>query len=120
MHDFQSLKVWQTAMDLAVEVYEVTKTFPSEEKFELTRQIRKCVVSIASNIAEGAGRNTPGEFNQFLGISNGSCCELQTQLLIAKRLNISDGIIIQNLFEKVESVKKMNSKLQLSLKTKRP
>lgn len=120
MHDFQSLKVWQLAMDLALEIYEVTKSFPGEEKFELTKQIRRCAVSVPSNIAEGAGRNNHGEFNHFLGISNGSCCELQTQLIIAKRLKIADENILQTLFEKVESIKKMNSKLQLSLKNKRP
>lgn len=119
MHDFQSLKVWQMAMDLALEVYEVTKSFPSEEKFELTKQIRRCSVSIASNIAEGAGRNNEGEFNHFLGISNGSCCELQTQLLIAERLKIAEAAKLKALFNEVEIIKKMNSKLQLTLQAKK-
>lgn len=118
MHDFQNLKVWQKAMDLALDVYEITKVFPGEEKFELTKQIRRCTVSIASNIAEGAGRNNNGEFNHFLGISNGSCCELQTQLLIAKRLGIADAEKLESLFEEVDIIKKMNSKLQLTLKQK--
>ncbi len=69
MHNFEKLKIWQKAMDIAVEVYEVSLLLPAEEKFNLIQQIKKCAVSIPSNIAEGSGRNSNKEFAQFLGIA---------------------------------------------------
>ncbi len=73
-------------MDLIEKIYSVTKSFPSEEKFGITNQLRRCSVSIASNISEGAGRSSNKQFLYFLQISMGSCNELQTQVEIAKRL----------------------------------
>ena len=69
MNKFEDLKIWQKSMKLAELVYDATRHFPSEEKFNLTSQMRRCSVSIPSNIAEGAGRNSKKEFNQFLGIA---------------------------------------------------
>ena len=69
MHNYKQLTVWQNAVELSVLVYKITKTFPAEEKFGLISQIRRAAVSIASNIAEGAGRNSDGEFIQFLHCS---------------------------------------------------
>ncbi len=74
MHNYKQLEVWKKAVDLAVRVYAITKNFPSEGKFGITSQMRRCVVSISSNIAEGAGRNSDNEFRQFLHIAFGSCC----------------------------------------------
>lgn len=88
MHNIKELKIWNKAMDLSVQVYDLSSKFPSDERFGLTSQIRRCAVSIPSNISEGAGRNTKGEFKQFLGIANGSAYELQTQLMIANKLNL--------------------------------
>jgi hypothetical protein len=70
MHNLKELKIWQKAVELATEVYQLTAEFPKEEKYGLTSQIRRSVVSIPSNIAEGAGRNSDREFVQFLSISN--------------------------------------------------
>ncbi|HYG50407.1 MAG TPA: four helix bundle protein [Flavobacteriales bacterium] len=86
MNRNKELKVWNKAMDLVVDVYKVTILFPSEEKFGVTSQVRRSAVSIPSNISEGAGRNSDKEFNQFIGIANGSTCELETQLILAQRL----------------------------------
>jgi four helix bundle protein len=72
MNKYRELKIWQRSIALAVKVYQATQYFPKEELYGLTSQIRKSVVSIASNIAEGAGRNSGKDFNNFLGISNGS------------------------------------------------
>ena len=92
MHDFKKMKVWQKARELAKNIYIVTSNFPKEEIFGLTSQMRRSAVSIASNIAEGSGRNTDGEFINFLGIANGSSFELETQLMIALDLGyISDS-----------------------------
>ena len=115
MHNIEELKIWNKAMDLAVQVYELSSKFPSDERFGLTSQVRRCAVSIPSNISEGAGRNTKGEFKQFLGIANGSAYELQTQLIIANKLNFIDENSTESILEIIDEIQKMNYKLQLSL-----
>ena len=77
-------------MEMTVCIYALTKTFPADELYGLTSQLRRASVSVASNIAEGRGRLTDGEFRQFLGIAQGSIYEVQTQLLVARRLKIGD------------------------------
>jgi four helix bundle protein len=83
---YQELTVWQKAMDLAELVYTATDGFPQKEMFGLTNQIRRAGVSVPSNIAEGQGRRSVRDFVRFLGISNGSLQELETQVMIATRL----------------------------------
>jgi four helix bundle protein len=87
MHDFKKMKVWQKARELAKSIYIVTSNFPKEEIFGLTSQTRRSAVSIVSNIAEGSGRNTDGEFINFLGIALGSVSELEAQSIIANDLS---------------------------------
>lgn len=87
---FQDLTVWQRAMELTVCVYELTQSFPREELYGLTSQLRRASVSVASNIAEGRGRGTDGEFRQFLSIAQGSTYEVQTQLLVAMQLKMGN------------------------------
>ncbi len=88
MHNFRELKIWQRAMDLALEVYKiVNEFFPKEEKHGLSAQVKKSVVSIPSNISEGAGRAINNQFSYFLEISMSSNNELQTQLELARRFN---------------------------------
>jgi four helix bundle protein len=82
----KDLDVWKESMNLAKEVYKLTESFPKEEIFGLTSQIRRAAVSIASNIAEGAARNSRKEFIQALHVSLGSLAELETQLLLAKEI----------------------------------
>jgi four helix bundle protein len=91
---FRDLTVWQKSMELTVAVYGLTKSFPREEAFGLTSQLRRSAVSIPSNIAEGQGRSNTREFQQFLGIARGSNCELQTQLDIARRIGLGDAQLI--------------------------
>ncbi|GGH16059.1 four helix bundle protein [Silvibacterium dinghuense] len=86
LSSYQELIVWQKAMDLCVEIYRLTESFPRGEVYGLTSQLRRAGVSIASNIAEGYGRGSRGEYCQFLAIARGSNHEVQTQLLIAERL----------------------------------
>jgi four helix bundle protein len=86
MHNFKELKVWQKGVDFTLNIYKATATFPKEEKFGLVSQIAKSAASIPSNIAEGAGRNGYEEFNNFPGIAPGSTFEIETQLIIAKKL----------------------------------
>ena len=82
----KDLDVWKAAMDLAEAVYQLTKTFPKEEIYGITSQIRRAVVSLPSNISEGAARSSPKELQNFLGYAIGSLAELETQLLLAQRL----------------------------------
>jgi four helix bundle protein len=88
MNRFKNLKVWQEAIELAVDAYKITATFPKEEKFGLISQIQRASVSVSSNIAEGAGRNNKGEFNQFLGIAQGSLCEVESLFHLSSRLEL--------------------------------
>jgi four helix bundle protein len=81
---FKDLIVWQRAIELTTAIYKLTAAFPSSEQFGLTNQLRRASVSIASNIAEGYGRNTRGEYLQFLGHARGSNFEVKTQLVIAR------------------------------------
>src|SRR5580698_96523 len=88
---FRDLIVWQRAMELTIAIYKLSQNFPREEQYGLTSQIRRSAVSIPSNIAEGQGRASIGEFKQFLGIARGSTCEVQTQLEIARALKFGDA-----------------------------
>jgi four helix bundle protein len=92
---FQDLTVWQRAMEMTVCIYELTGSFPKEEFYGISSQMRRAAVSIASNIAEGRGRITDGEFRQFLGIAQGSTYEVQTQLLLAQRLKMGDEQLLR-------------------------
>lgn len=111
MHNFQELKIWQKAMDIAENVYRISIQFPQEEKYGLTSQVRRSAVSIPSNIAEGAGRNTNGEFKNFLGIANGSSNELFTQLILAYRLDLVSESTINPILNEIIEVQKMNYSL---------
>ena len=115
MHKLEDLKVWNKAMNVAMETYELSAGFPVEEKYGLTSQIRRSAVSIPSNIAEGAGRNSKGEFKQFLGIASGSSFELYTQLILSYKLNLVSVDKIKSILNKVIEIQKMNYSLIKSL-----
>ena len=94
VQSFRDLLVWQRSLQLTVVVYRLTQGFPREEIYGLASQIRRASVSIPSNIAEGHGRLSRGEYRQFLGIARGSNFEVQTQLEIARALNMGDGKLV--------------------------
>ena len=94
-------------MGLVTETYTITKTFPSEELYGLTTQLRRSAVSIPSNIAEGYGRNASGDYKRFLQIAAGSLFELQTQIEIAFNLNYLAAVQFQDLFEKAKELDRM-------------
>lgn len=107
MDNFRNLIVWKRGVELATEVYKKTVNFPKFELYGLTSQIRRSAVSISSNIAEGAGRRSKKEFANFLGISYGSACELETQLLIARNLEYLSEQDFEKLFDEVNEIQKM-------------
>ncbi len=116
MHNLKQLKIWQKAIDLTTEVYRATASFPKEEVYGLTSQIRRSAVSVPSNIAEGAGRNSDKEFLHFLGISNGSSFELQTQLIIANNLELISSSVVNPLLDELVEIQKMNYTFQGKLR----
>lgn len=111
----KNLLAWQKAMSLVMAVYRETSAFPSHEMFGLTSQIRRAAVSVPSNIAEGAGRNSPKELIQFLGIASGSLAELDTQLNIASGLGYLDEKSV--LQEEVNRVGQLLTALRRSIRT---
>lgn len=113
-HDYKKLKVWELAVELAVDIYQLSALFPHSEIYGLTSQIRRSAVSISSNIAEGAGRNSDKYFSQFLSIAYGSACELETQLHIANKLQFISKESFQPVLDKVNVVQKMIFKLNSS------
>jgi four helix bundle protein len=119
MHKFEDLKVWNKAMELTTLVYELVKSLPEDEKYGLSNQIKRCAISIPSNIAEGAGRNTDKEFLYFLSVSLGSSYELMTQIYLLERLNFKVNIeLTKQTIYLIKEIQSMNSKFQLTLKNK--
>ncbi len=115
--DYKELKVWQKAMDLVVEVYKITNILPKYETYGLSDQMRRSAVSIPSNIAEGQGRHSIVEFIRFLNIARGSYSEIDTQLLICKRLGYIQESDIEKALTLSNEVGKMLSALISSLKS---
>lgn len=114
-HRLQDLMIWKKSMNLVKEIYLITEELPSQEKFGLISQLRRCAVSIPSNIAEGAGRNNSKEFYQFLGIASGSTYELETQLLLLVELQFIDEQRITPLLNNLTEIQKMIYKFKTKL-----
>ncbi len=116
MHQFQKLTVWQKAMDLTISLYELTKSFPDEERFGLTSQMRRAGVSVPSNIAEGSGRNSDAQFKYHLGVAAGSASELFTQVLLAKAFKYLSEPEADELNSELSHIINMLHRLQESIK----
>lgn len=109
MSTFRDLKIWQKSMNLVTQIYKETESFPESEKYGLVSQIRRSAVSIPSNIAEGYGRNSDGDFQRFLNISMGSLFEIQTQLQIAQNLEYLDTKENERLYRLSREIERMLS-----------
>lgn len=114
----RDLKVWQQAMAVAKQTYEITRQFPKEEMFGLTSQMQRAAVSIPSNIAEGNGRDSQQDFDRFLKISTGSACELQTQAELAWSFGYMTQSNLNDLNSSIELTLKMIYALRKTLNTK--
>ena len=116
LRTFKDLKVWQKAYGLCLEVYAICKKFPRDERFELSSQVRRAVVSIPSNIAEGYARETTKDYLRFLSIASGSLAELETQLLLCKDLELCGDPEVRAVLESLAEVERMLAALIRSLK----
>ncbi|NAS29957.1 four helix bundle protein [Flavobacteriaceae bacterium R38] len=115
MHKVEDLIIWKRSIELTKQVYLLSKDLPSDEKFGLISQIKRCSVSIPSNIAEGAGRNSNNEFKHFLSIANGSTYELQTQLILLIELKLITKEKVQTIIDMCIEIQKMNYSFQQKL-----
>ena len=115
MHNFRELKVWKMGIEIAKLVFQLTRSFPAEERYSLTSQLTRCAVSVPSNIAEGCGRKSDKEFNQFLSINLGSAFELETQIILAYEFEYISKDIYEVTIIKINELQKMISGLQRSL-----
>jgi four helix bundle protein len=112
--DYKELEVWKKAVDIVTEVYRHTSSFPDSEKFGITNQMRRASVSIPSNIAEGSARHHAKDFTHFLRIADGSAAELETQLLISRKLEFAGDI--ESLLNEIVVVRRMMAALIKSLR----
>src|SRR6266852_1521512 len=119
VQSYRQLIVWQKAMDFVAEVYRVTRTFPKEEMYGVTSQLRRAAVSIPSHIAEGQGRQTTGEFRQFLGHARGSLLETETQILLSERLEYLGHKETESLIAQAAEVGRILNGLMNSLEKSR-
>ena len=114
IRNHKDLEVWKKSMDLVSNIYKITESFPNKELYGLTNQIRRAAVSVPSNIAEGAARSSKKEFIQFLYIALGSLSELETQIIIANRLEYLNNL--DTLLEDLKFVQKLINGLIYYLK----
>jgi len=115
LRQYQELIGWKKSRVLVAEIYRHTQSFPKDELYGLTSQLRRAAVSMPSNIAEGQGRLTRGEFKQFLGHARGSAFEVETQLLIAEDLGYLDRESTHRLLDQVQEVGRILNRLLASL-----
>jgi len=118
MSDYKKLKVWEDAHQFTIDIYNITKTFPNNEQYGLTSQIRRSASSIPTNIVEGSGQLDNGNLIRFLGIAKGSAFETEYQLLLAKDLNYITNDEYKFLMAKIQSIIRRLTNLIKSLKSK--
>lgn len=107
MQDFRKLQVWEKSHKLTLQVYQVTGSFPEQERYGLTSQMRRCAASIPANIAEGCGRDSPNDLARFLVIAAGSASELHYHLILAADLGLIEQATFESLENSVIEIKRM-------------
>ena len=117
MKDFRKLKVWEKSHFLTLEVYKLTKDFPKEEIYSITSQLRRAMVSIPTNLAEGCGRGSDKDFKRFVQIAMGSASESEYLLLLSQDLDYISGKEFNKLLSEIQEIKKMLSSLISKLKS---
>lgn len=118
MHNYKELKIWQKGRELVKEIYSLTKGYPNEELYVLVSQMRRAVISIPSNIAEGSGRNTDKDFCRFLDVANGSAFELETQLYLSFDIGYISEVELNQLLVPIQETQKMIHNLKTKIEAK--
>lgn len=118
LKSYRDLEVWKKSIVWVEQIYLASRSFPQEEKFGLTSQVRRAAVSVPSNIAEGAARTGTGEFLQSLSVASGSLAEVETQLIIANRLGMLSPGEMEKLLNQAEEISKMLGGLKRSLQSR--
>lgn len=116
MRDHRKLRVWIAAQDFIVEVYSASARFPYDERFGLTRQLRRAAVSVASNIAEGCGRDSSADLARFLTIARGSASECESQIITASRLGFIDQRRTEDLLDRVDHLRRQIHNYRAAIK----
>lgn len=119
MNQFKNLKAWQKSKEMAIRIYDFTSCFPLNERYVMMDQMRRSAVSIPSNIAEGAGRASQGDFRRFVRMAMGSSYELETQLMISSELGYFSSKDPSIIFEELTEIQKMLAGLEKSLSLER-
>ena len=119
LQNYRELLVWQRGMDLTVCVYELVKSFPKDEQYGITSQLKRATVSIVLNVAEGYGRHHRGDYLRFLSIARGSCCEVETILILVGRLGLATKEQLNPAWAMTQEVGKMLRALHERLNTDR-
>lgn len=115
-HNYKKLLFWKKSKELSIDIYKITKEFPDDERFGLTSQMRRCAVSVASNIAEGSSRSSVKDFRRFLEISMGSIYELEVQLMISNEVGYISDVKTKELTDQIKSLIEMMSKFKSTLR----
>ena len=118
IRSYRDLKVWQKSMDLAVRTYELTRTFPSEEKYGIVSQMPRAAASVPANIAEGQARRSTKEFIQMLGIARGSLAEIETFVTLSERLGLIRSETSESLLEDCGEINRMMNGLMRALSSR--
>ena len=116
MRDFRKYDIWTLSMDLVVEIYSITNTFPVIESYGLSAQLQRASVSIPSNIAEGASRSSNADFCRFLEIALGSAFEAETQLILANRLGYINNQQLKDILSRLETIQRKTNNLLQTIK----
>ncbi|MEQ8712922.1 MAG: four helix bundle protein [Cyclobacteriaceae bacterium] len=117
MRDYTKYDIWKDAINISVEVYKLTGSFPAEEKFGLTSQLRRSAVSVASNLAEGCSRTSEKDFGRFLEIALGSAFELKTQLIISNKIELLSDKLLTDSITKIDKACRQLNALRSKLST---
>ena len=115
IQSYRDLRVWNTAVELTIEVYRLTESFPSSERFGLTSQLRRAAVSVASNIAEGHARSTRGEYKNHVSIARGSAIEVEVQLFLAEQLGFVKSPTLTKARDHCDAISRMITNLKRAL-----
>ena len=115
MRNYRRFEIWQLGHELVLQVYSLTRSFPAEERYGLTSQIRRAMVSVPANIAEGSGRPTPGDFARFLGISLGSLSEVDYYAVLAEDLGYIDIQDAQSLSMRIAELRRMTTSFRTAV-----